>query len=434
MLVRMRRAGPKPRRRPKLRWPIDIPPFLAFLSVVALSSIALIGSTGVLLFIAAGAALAVSNWRANLEALGKASFLLAFPVLAIASSGWSDAPQLSMRTALQLMLTMAFSILVATNLPPRKLVVAVFVGSLALCASALPNLPDAVATGRPLASSYLGSKNSLAFAAFLLFATSIALLFDGRQRTPARIVGLIAAPASVLFVYLSRSGGGAVSILMACLLFPLFALLTLLKPRGRLILSTAGVIAFGIALLFHQEIQSSISAFRSEVLEKNETLTGRTLLWDVAGKIWAERPLLGHGYAAFWRHGNLDAEALWRSFGIGARSGFNFHNVFVETKVDLGVVGLSILIITIVAAALLMIWRQLRAPSVAGAFLLSMFCILIIRSTIENGLVSEFSLVTMLWVAGAVYALLGEWAPRQPSGNRRRRPASYSLSRSIRKY
>jgi exopolysaccharide production protein ExoQ len=334
-------------------------------------------------------------------------------LLAIVSTGWSQAPQPTMRAALQLTLTMVFSILVANNLSPHKLLAAVFVGSVALCASALPNVSAAIETGMPLASSYLGSKNSLAFAGFVLFATSLTLMFDRRQRTGVRLVALVAVPASLAVVYLSRSGGGTVSVLLACLLFPIFASLTLLNLRARIILSSIAMIGVAGALAFRERIQASISAFRSEVLEKNETLTGRTELWDVADKLWLERPLFGHGYAAFWRHGNLDAEALWRSFGIKARAGFNFHNVFVETKVDLGLVGLATLVITLAVVAGLMFWRQLRAPSITGAYFLTMFCILIVRSTIELGLVSEFSLVCMLWVAGAVFAVRDEAPPQR---------------------
>jgi exopolysaccharide production protein ExoQ len=390
-----------------------------------LCSIALIGWTGVLLFIVAGSALAADTWRKAPRELGRFSFLFALPFLAIISTGWSDAPQLTMRTALQLTLTIGLSILIAANLSPRRLIVALFIGALALCASAVPNLPSAIDSGLALTSSYLGSKNQLGFAAFLLFATSLAIVLDPGQAAWPRLIALLFIPMSIAFVYLSRSGGATVSILISALLFPLFAVLTLFKPRGRLIISALGIIAFGAALLFHQEVQNSISNFRSEVLEKNETLNGRTTLWAIAHHLWAEKPLLGHGYAAFWRHGNLEAEALWRTFGITARRGFNFHNVFVETRVDLGLVGLAILVLTLAIAAILMISRQLRAPSIPGAFLLSAFCVLIVRSTIEIGLFSEFNMLTLIWVAGAVYATRDERAARPPI----RRPVTASIGK-----
>jgi len=95
--------------------------------------------------------------------------------------------------------------------------------------------------------------------------------------------------------------------------------------------------------------------------------------------------MLGHGYAAFWRPGNLDAEALWRWGGIADRTGFSFHNLFVETKVDLGIVGLAVLVAMCGTVVLLSLARQLRTPSITGAFLLSTLLVLLVRSTIETG-------------------------------------------------
>ena len=51
--------------------------------------------------------------------------------------------------------------------------------------------------------------------------------------------------------------------------------------------------------------------------------------------------MLGRGYYAFWRQGNLDAEGLWRYFGIDSRGGFTFHNTLVDILVTLGWIGAS---------------------------------------------------------------------------------------------
>ena len=47
-------------------------------------------------------------------------------------------------------------------------------------------------------------------------------------------------------------------------------------------------------------------------------------------------PFFGYGYSAFWVQGNPIAEKLWYAFDIRARAGFHFHNLFVETFVELG--------------------------------------------------------------------------------------------------
>ena len=40
--------------------------------------------------------------------------------------------------------------------------------------------------------------------------------------------------------------------------------------------------------------------------------------------------------------GFSEAERLWEEFYVGSRSGFHFHNTFIEALVELGVVGLAL--------------------------------------------------------------------------------------------
>jgi exopolysaccharide production protein ExoQ len=76
---------------------------------------------------------------------------------------------------------------------------------------------------------------------------------------------------------------------------------------------------------------------------KDITLTGRTDLWRVPRWMRSpNRPWLGHGYQAFWRIGNPEAEHLWRAFGIESRSGFHFHNLYLSNAVEIGMIGAGI--------------------------------------------------------------------------------------------
>ena len=72
---------------------------------------------------------------------------------------------------------------------------------------------------------------------------------------------------------------------------------------------------------------------------KDVTLTGRTFLWAEGIKTGMQNPVLGVGYAAFWVPGTLEAEKLWFHFDIPLRTGFHFHNLFINLFVELGLVG-----------------------------------------------------------------------------------------------
>ena len=73
---------------------------------------------------------------------------------------------------------------------------------------------------------------------------------------------------------------------------------------------------------------------------KDATLTGRTYLWAEGLAAARENPFLGVGYQAYWVQGFPEAERLWEEFYIGSRSGFHFHNTYIEVLVELGFVGL----------------------------------------------------------------------------------------------
>jgi exopolysaccharide production protein ExoQ len=376
----------------------------ACLSILALGGIELAGAPGVLLFVASGGALAILNWQANVKLAARFAPLLLIPAIAILSALWSDAAQVTMRAALQLFLTMLLAILVSGNLPPRRFILMLWLVFLVLCSTAIPYAGASLQSGQPLASPFLGSKNQIGRDTYLLFASALALCFDRKLHPALRFAAAATIPMAFALGYLSQSGGGTVSFMLGLVCFPILASLTWFSPRARAILAGLAVIAFGFALLFRAQIDDSIANFRSNVLNKSESLTGRTYLWDVANNLWHDRLYLGHGYGAFWRHGNLEAEGLWRWGGIPARTGFNFHNALAEMKVDLGLLGLSALIASCLAVAALCIWRQLREPSVAGAFFTTVILVLYIRSYVESELIYPFSMMTLIWVAAAVYA------------------------------
>ena len=376
---------------------------VAIAAVLSLFAISLIGFVGVILFLAIGGLLAILIRKELWATIKRSGFLLLFPLLGMLSTLWSDAPQLTLRAGVQLAITLLLAILAVSTLPPRKLIGAAFLGTLAMILSTLPSLPAALSSSTPLASELLGSKNQIGFAAFMMFLTGAAMLCDRDQSRAIRLAGFLAIPLSFIVVFLSRSAGGLVSIMIGLILFGSFASLTLVGPRLRALLVGTALIMLGTAFVYREEVETWINSFRSEVLEKSETLTGRTHLWEIASNLWSERPLLGYGYEAFWRVGNLEAEGLWRWGGVSSAVGFNFHNVVVETKINLGIVGLGVILVTCILVTVPSLFQQLRRPTVAGAFFLTLQLVLYMRGTIESGLIGQFSSLTLLWAAGAVY-------------------------------
>lgn len=380
---------------------------VAGVAVLSLVSVTLFGPIGVIAFIAATAVLLATQPLAGFRRIVRQAPLLALPLLAIVSTAWSTSPPITMRAGLQLLLTFVAIILICQSLRPERMILMLFLGYVAICAITLPGVPHALATGQPLWSSVLGSKNQVGFAGYLMAALALAVVVDRLQPWPARLLGLLAVPAGVVIVLLSQSGGGTTSLVITLALFPALALLGAFPLTLRIGITVIAVALVGIALVFQDDIVAAIATFRTTVLNKDATLTGRTYLWDFAARLIAQRPLLGNGYGAFWRQGNVDAEGLWRWAGIANRSGFNFHNALIGIQVDLGMVGAGVLIATSLVILVAAFARQLWQPSVAMAALIGLLVVSYVRSYVEEGLVAPFSLVTMMWLATGLYAWRG---------------------------
>jgi exopolysaccharide production protein ExoQ len=94
-----------------------------------------------------------------------------------------------------------------------------------------------------------------------------------------------------------------------------------------------------LVLLAAAELAFGISGRLSESLGRGSTLTGRTDLWANVLKFQAN-PLLGTGFESFWmgerRERIAELYNRWRPSGA--------HNGYLETYLNLGLIGLSILI------------------------------------------------------------------------------------------
>lgn len=377
-------------------------------ALLALISVTLFGPLGVVAFIVATGVLLATRPLDSLRDIGRNAPLLALPLLAMLSTLWSSSPPLSMRAGLQLLLTFVAVIVVCRNLRLERMILLLFVGFTAISLTTLPGIPRSIASGMPLWSASLGSKNQVGFAGYMMTSLALAVMFDRRQPWVPRVIALPAVPLGGVIVYLSQSGGSTTSMIVTLLVFPPLALLGLFKLHARIALAAIAVALVGIAVVFQADIVAAIDSFRTSVLNKDATLTGRTYLWDFAERVIAQHPVLGTGYGAFWRQGNVDAEGLWRWAGIGNRMGFNFHNALVGMRVDLGMAGAVLLLATAGAIAVAATLRQLFQPTVAMAGMLGILAVTYIRSYVEEGLVAPFSLVTLMWLAVGLYG----WAPR----------------------
>ena len=99
----------------------------------------------------------------------------------------------------------------------------------------------------------------------------------------------------------------------------------------------------GVVLIVAGELAFGISGQFSEALGRNSTLSGRTILWARLLEVHIN-PILGTGFESFWLGKRLDQlEGIF--FFIPNEA----HNGYLEVYLNLGLVGLLIVIALLIA-------------------------------------------------------------------------------------
>ena len=111
-----------------------------------------------------------------------------------------------------------------------------------------------------------------------------------------------------------------------------------------------------------------------------------------------KKPILGYGYFGFWQPGRPEAEHYWQKFDIPGKTGFHFHNLFIQSFVDLGFVGLALITFFILYCC----YRSLQATLKHGLKLeaglaLGISVMFLIRGFVEVDLFGPFGLGPFLY-------------------------------------
>lgn len=230
-----------------------------------------------------------------------------------------------------------------------------------------------------------------------------------------------AAALTVLGLSLTRT-----AILMAPV-----AILVYVIARRRLRLAAVLVGGSAVALALALSVPSTRQLVgdaiaRGGTSQQLTTLGNRLPMWEVALDVWDERPVLGHGYYAGHRYGPYPRAlaAYTASQGgppefVEERSDLAFiDGAYVETLVDVGILGLVPLGLFVVAGSASVIQMARRSPAL-GAPVAASVVVLAVDSVLS------YSLQTPSYQGHLLAALLlastlpwGSRAQRQPPASR----------------
>ncbi len=282
---------------------------------------------------------------------------LIFPLLACYSAFWSDYPSTSIYHGAEL-LTLAVSAVIMTRIVRVKpfikgliLGIAIVMGiTLASGIYAQDYLTKADAL-----MGYFGSKNEVGFFAEIGIYLSLLMLTARTTFFEKLMFVLLPLGLCAVCLVLSKSATSIASLALVLSLGAGVTLLMRLPRQLRGLALTGAIMSLLVCGLIIIATRFDVISMVLGTFGKDSTLTGRTYLWTEGIKNGLIHPVLGYGYTAFWIPGRPAAEWYWREFFITNATGFHFHNLFIQTFVDLGMAG-----------ALLMAW--MLVTSCFGSF------------------------------------------------------------------
>jgi exopolysaccharide production protein ExoQ len=264
--------------------------------------------------------------------------IAALYLVALASILWSDSPAatapklvalggslmiscyLAMRfSAHSLLKILARVFLVSMVL---SLLVGIFVPAVGIGSGDIAGMWQGIYTHK----NTLGLNMALAFAVFLAMATT----HHGGK------VYYLAAAFAILLVLLSQS---STSLLLCLVILVAYAARRLVRDYFRI---SVTLLMAMLAFLFTFDWEVALTK-GLDLVNRDPTLTGRTDVW-VASIIASEHLWLGYGYGAFWRGADGPSFTVWKLVNWEA---FYSHNGFLDVWLDLGFVGLGIVVMGI---------------------------------------------------------------------------------------
>ncbi|WP_256807069.1 O-antigen ligase [Bradyrhizobium sp. Bra64] len=154
----------------------------------------------------------------------------------------------------------------------------------------------------------------------------------------------IAALAGIFLIF---TGGKTSSVL--CLAIYALASLVYVTPSLWLKRIICFVPLVVMNLLTVGSVMSPALGAMTRLLPLDPTFTGRSAIWEFALAAVAEKPIIGHGYAAFWD----DVTARQTTQGAEwATSAAHSHNSYLDLAVTIGLPGLLLVILIFVLAPL----------------------------------------------------------------------------------
>jgi O-antigen ligase len=297
------------------------------------------------------------NGKRTLITIRRDWVLWLFVVITLASWSWSHLPEWTADTMREMIRTTIFGLYFATRFDLKqqvKFVAITFgIGMVAsiLLAIGLPAFGRHSTIHPGAWRGIYGDKNIFGGMMVIALLSFYALPIRYRRDRWIKWLGIGTAIALIL---LSTS---KTALVLAFLLLVLLAFYQGFRWRGKIsvVLTSLGVIVFGFASVVFLSTWTDIV----QQLGRDPTLSGRSFIWLVSFRRILDRPFFGYGRSAFWAPDSPYPKEVNNYMSVFFRSP-HAHNGYIDTALDVGLVGLILLLICLVSAFIIALKRAYR--------------------------------------------------------------------------
>jgi exopolysaccharide production protein ExoQ len=287
------------------------------------------------------------HFRALVNLCAKFPSLLALPVLAIASTAWSQDPLQSFLFGTLALAGTIFAFYLCSRLSPdEQLELFMFVGIAVLLSSIalavlVPSMGVMQLDGKGAWQGLFNHKNRCAMG--MAFLLTPALFFAAPHALRKNLKwGFIVLTLLLIGMTQSRTGWIIAFLLLAFV--PVIHLFTRVSGREKFLIT----VIFSVVSLLLVFLVVENYATIARAMGKDPTLTGRLLIWRAVLSPISKSPLLGFGYSAFWL--GTKGESVNIVLATGYRNLANAENGILQLWLELGIVGVLIFLYTLVRA------------------------------------------------------------------------------------
>jgi O-antigen ligase len=363
----------------------------------------------------------LANWNLGKTILKEYSYFIAFAILGVASIGWSLSSELAIVDSGQLVFTLLTAAGIVSGLTFRDFVRVVVWCLLFMMIMSLiyvffiPSYgimdagPYSDVTGVP--QGVFRHKNGFGQAAAL--GILVAVAGRGLVSVPVRLTLVIVSAVSL---FLSSSATNLAACVVVVFAYYLWQLMNRMR-YGR----TFSILSLLLLSTILGIILPSLLKVVLELLGRDPTLTGRTVVWDYVWTLIAERPLLGYGISSIWQLKLGSIPELPYFAPIHA------HNLFMEVTLQLGIGGLFLTVMALGQIGFRLLVAQDVTTS-AYRFLFVLFLYTFVDSLAEFPIMggNQFMFVLLLCSIG-YFAFARARVPGQRSAMGQAAPQSHGV-------